>query len=123
MLLYNGTSALYAQHRETVYFPKGSHSLEHSYRGNGERLPTLAKTIRQHEEDSLYCITRIDLFSKSSPEGPLAANESLADKRGKSIMDYLCKSINFVDSIVFVTSLDEDWDYLHHISLLLYVHS
>ena len=65
VLLYNSTSALYAQHRETVYFPKGSYRLVPGFRGN----------------------------------------ETLADKRGKSI--------SFVDSIVFVTCLDEDWDYLH----------
>ena len=115
MLLHIEACTLYAQHKDTVsiYCRKGSSRLESNYRGNGEKLRELARKINRYQEDSLFFIQRIDLFSKSSPEGSVSLNEALAYGRSKAIADYLGQSVGFVDSVVFVTCLDEDWDHLY----------
>lgn len=96
----------------SVYYPKGVSQLDLRFRNNGERIGQFIERAVKYAEDSSYFVLRVDFHSESSPEGSVSLNKRLSHERGKEVTSYLTKFVSFVDSVVFVTSLDENWAFL-----------
>ena len=96
----------------SVYYPKGSSKLNLKFRDNGVRMKQFIERTGKYAEDSSYFVLRVDFYSQASPEGKVSLNKRLSYERGKEITSFLAQFVSFVDSVVFVTSLDEDWAFL-----------
>ncbi len=96
----------------SVYYPKGSSKLNLKFRDNGVRMKQFIERTGKYAEDSSYFVLRVDFYSQASPEGKVSLNKRLSYERGKEITSFLTQFVSFVDSVVFVTSLDEDWAFL-----------
>ena len=106
----------HAQHQRhaddslTVYFRQNRSNFEPGYMDNEARCNAFIDHIRGLQCNDLFHIHRVDFIGHASPEGSGQLNESLAKRRAENVIRYLHKKLEFADSVVFVTSVPEDWD-------------
>lgn len=111
MLIMSFPSLCAQQSRDsvTVYFRQGYSAFDRDFRGNGERIDDFVAKIRLYQDLSHMKILRVEYTASASPEGTLAANEKLASKRARNLTDHLHQHLTFPDSLVFLTTVSEDW--------------
>lgn len=115
ILLTGSAASIYAQHARdsvTVYFRQGLWSYDSDFRDNGSRVNDFISRIQLTQMLSDKRICRVDYISSASPEGPESYNQTLAQRRAKSMTDVLHNRLDFADSLVHLTAIPEDWDRL-----------
>ena len=84
-----------------IYFHQGKQQLDSTYMSNKQALEWIDSNVRQ-----LY---RIEVVGSASPEGSVALNEKLSEKRAQTLFDYLSRYGNLPDSLKTVRFVGRDW--------------
>lgn len=92
-----------------IYFSKNSSELDLNLRTNRESVRLILDTLNIFTNDSVYRIKSITYSGAASPEGNIAYNERLADRRARSLLRYIADYTTLPDSIQFVKSIGRDW--------------
>lgn len=96
-----------------VYFHQGSSTWSPRYMENQARLDTLIAHIKQIQNDSAsYTIQRIVYEVSCSPEGSVAVNQRLAERRMKTLTKILHKDLDFSDDANAYNVVSENWSEL-----------
>ena len=96
----------------TVYFRLSRSAFEPGYMDNKERCDRFLEHVRGLQGHSAYRVYRVDFKGHASPDGPERLNDELARKRAENVVKYLHKKLVFADSVVFVSTVTEDWESL-----------
>ncbi len=93
-----------------IYFRQGHSSFESSYRDNGTRVRAFVENINQFKsQSSAFDILSVRYQAGTSPEGTVAINQKLAEKRSTNLTSYLRRYLTFPDSIIHTSTVVEDW--------------
>ena len=87
-----------------IAYPVGKTEVNQDYRSNGKAVSTL--------DNVLGCgasVSRIEVISSSSPEGPYSVNKRLAGQRAFYAVEFLKQRYGVSDSLFVVKTVDEDW--------------
>ena len=93
-----------------VYFRQGSAVFEPGYMDNEARFNQFIEHIKNLQSNDMFSIYRVEYIGHASPEGSGILNESLARRRAANFTRHLHKKLEFADSVVFVSSVSEDWE-------------
>lgn len=96
----------------TVYFPMSRSNFNPQYMDNGKRCDQFLEHARSLSSNKFFRVHRVDFVGSASPDGPEAFNAALAQRRADNLVKYLHKKVEFADSVVFVSTVTEDWDAL-----------
>ncbi len=95
----------------TLEFPQGKAAIYPHFKGNDSTLRKIRQITEElHNPDSLAQLRHISVIGGASPEGSVAINRSLSQKRADNIFDYLSKGIQIPDSLTSFTFLGRDWE-------------
>ncbi len=92
-----------------VYFRQGSAVFEPDYMDNETRCNQFIEHIKNLQANDVFSIYRVEYIGHASPEGSGTLNESLARRRAENFTKHLHKKLEFADSVVFMSSVSEDW--------------
>lgn len=93
-----------------IYFRQGHSSFESNYRDNGTRVRAFADNINRFKsQSSAFDILSVRYQAGTSPEGSMAINQKLADKRSSNLTALLRRYLTFPDSIIHISTVVEDW--------------
>jgi hypothetical protein len=92
-----------------VYFRQGSAVFEPDYMDNETRCNQFIEHIKNLQANDIFSIYRVEYIGHASPEGSGTLNESLARRRAENFTKHLHKKLEFADSVVFMSSVSEDW--------------
>ena len=87
-----------------ISYPVGKTEVNQDYRSNGKAVSTLDNVL-----GSGASVSRIEVISSSSPEGPYSVNKRLAGQRAFYAVEFLKQRYGVSDSLFVVTTVDEDW--------------
>lgn len=95
-----------------IRFTVGSHVIDMDIPGNKELLGAVGKAFQLIHEDPNASLKRIMIAGYASPEGTLAGNTALAQRRAESFRDYLLKNLDMPrdESLFELYNGREDWD-------------
>lgn len=88
-----------------IGYPVGKTEVNQDYRGNGKAVSTLDNVF-----SSGASVSRIEVTSSSSPEGPYSVNKRLAGDRAFYAVRFLQERYGVSDSLFVVKKVDEDWN-------------
>ena len=92
-----------------IYFRQGYSTLDLSIRDNRASLERIADSLRKGNTDSVYKLQKVLVVGGASPEGSLALNRRLSEKRAKVLFDYLSRYGELPDSLTLFDYLGRDW--------------
>lgn len=92
-----------------IYFRQGYSVLDPHRRGNEAALQRIADSLQTGYADSIYRLCRIEVVGGASPEGSVALNRRLSERRAKVLFGYLSRYGNLPDSLMTFTFLGRDW--------------
>ena len=87
-----------------IAYPVGKTEVNQDYRSNGKAVSTLDNVL-----GSGASVSRIEVISSSSPEGPYSVNKRLAGQRAFYAVEFLKQRYGVSDSLFVVKTVDEDW--------------
>ncbi len=87
-----------------IAYPVGKTEVNQDYRSNGKAVSTLDNVL-----GSGASVSRIEVTSSSSPEGPYSVNKRLAGQRAFYAVEFLKQRYGVSDSLFVVKTVDEDW--------------
>ena len=87
-----------------IAYPVGKTEVNQDYRSNGKTVSTLDNVL-----GSGASVSRIEVISSSSPEGPYSVNKRLAGQRAFYAVEFLKQRYGVSDSLFVVKTVDEDW--------------
>ena len=95
-----------------VQFKVGSHMIDMNIPGNKELLNAVGKAFRLILDDPNASLKQIVIAGYASPEGSLAFNTALAQKRAESFKNYLQHNLDMPqdDKLFELYNGREDWD-------------
>ncbi len=101
-------TTLYAQY--SIYFQKNSMAIDREYLDNDLRIARINNLLLQSSD-----IDSITIYVYSSPEGPLAYNNSLAERRAVATRDFFLKSLpenrqKELTPKIHIRSMGENWE-------------
>ena len=77
-----------------VHFPVNKYDLNPDYRDNAETLHKIIEILSAIEPDDMSRVVKVVVIGLASPEGPLALNERLSQKRAEALKDYVLERVN-----------------------------
>ena len=100
-----------------VQFKVGSHMIDMNIPGNKELLNAVGKAFRLILDDPNASLKQIVIAGYASPEGSLAFNTALAQKRAESFKNYLQHNLDMPqdDKLFELYNGREDWDGLRRL--------
>ncbi len=111
------TSPLYASEsirreaRFDVAFPINSFKVERDFGTNAAVLDSLAELITAVRDESTYIeLKEIGLNGTASPDGRLTSNLRLADRRMRSLRDYIVANYDIPNSVIILKEASVPWD-------------
>lgn len=94
-----------------IYFRVGMSAYDATFMENGKRANEFMNRIKDFQKQSeMLEILNVTYKASASPEGSLAGNERLSQKRSQNITNWLHGKLDFDESVVHYTSVSEDWD-------------
>lgn len=87
-----------------VYFHQGLARIEHEFHSNGQRIDSLNKFVTR---DSRLRLKGVKVIGSASPEGSVAINKSLSERRARAIFNSITA---LPDSIAEFDYIGRDWD-------------
>lgn len=97
----------------TLHFKVGSHAIDREMPGNREVMEAILKAFDLIEADPNATLRKVMVAGYASPEGSLAFNTRLAQKRAESVRDFILANMKKGDASVFeLYNGREDWDRL-----------
>jgi len=92
-----------------VYFRQGSSGLDLSFRENRLVLDRIAERLRANHRQVPYRLLQVMVVGGASPEGGVALNRRLSEKRAGVLFDYLARHGFLPDSLRQYRFLGRDW--------------
>lgn len=93
-----------------VYFEQGKHTINRSYKGNQNSLKNIQDVLDIIYADSNATLKKIVIVGLTSPEGTLAKNDALAQKRASSVKYFVGEHIKYNPDLFEIFNGSEDWD-------------
>lgn len=99
-----------------IHFRQSSSRLDLGFDGNGARLDSLLRQIREISgQDSTYVLSTLRVIGSASPEGSEKINRQLSEKRAKALFDYFADHISLPESITDFEYLGRNWKGLYQL--------
>ena len=80
-----------------------------NYMDNARELASIINSIKRVADDEDYSIMSIKIDGWASPEAPLNHNISLAERRAKSLRDYVSKKVSVNGKLITSEGHGENW--------------
>ena len=92
-----------------VHFPVSRSELTTDFRENEGIMKRIIDITSQIMADTISSVKAIQIVGLSSIDGPVAANEALADKRAQALQSYIQQQVNVPDSLFETIGGGEAW--------------
>ncbi|WP_295915090.1 DUF3575 domain-containing protein [uncultured Alistipes sp.] len=92
-----------------IYFRQGHSVLEPDLYGNRESLKRIEESLQPGDAGPNGRLRRIEVVGGASPEGSVALNRRLSEKRAKALLDHLSHAGGIPDSLLSFTFLGRNW--------------
>ena len=102
-----GKASEAAASEKAVRFALNSVDVDRDFSNNAEVLDDLAALIESRSADE---IESIDVFAKTSPDGPVYVNNRCAKQRGQAVKDYIESKYPELSGKITVHSAGEAWE-------------
>lgn len=110
---YDRRYEIFEQQREKgaliVYFKQGSWVIDAAYKNNRQTLIQVKKVLDLIEADPRASLKKIVIVGLTSPEGTLASNDLLAQKRAASLKDFVDGQLKYDPDLFELINGSEDW--------------
>lgn len=111
---YDRRYEIFEQQREQgaliVYFQQGYSSIDPTYKSNRKTLAQVNKVLDLIEADPNASLKKIVIVGLASPEGSLAKNDILAEKRASSLKYFIGERVKHDPNLFELINGSEDWD-------------
>ena len=95
-----------------IAFTLGSSALDTEIGTNKATLVSFTQNINKLLQDSTVTIEKITITSKASPEGGVAYNKHLTQKRSNSVKTYIKEHINIPENLFVINNIGTEWKIL-----------
>ena len=96
--------------RYSIYFGVGKSGIDTLYMSNGHTIRTMTDDIKATLEADGFVPDSLLIYASTSPEGPVALNERLAQKRAANTRDFILAILpELKDADIKVESRADDW--------------
>lgn len=93
-----------------IHFRQSFSQLDTAYKDNAANLARMLTVINKSVTgDSTMELSEVKVIGAASPEGSIAINRRLSEKRAKKIFDYFAQRTSLPDSITSFTFIGRDW--------------
>lgn len=118
MVLYcTCASAQVMQDSVTIRFRQSSAELDMSLGENGQLLEDIKDKLQLNKDDSVYYrLQKVLVVGGASPEGSIAVNKRLSERRAETLFGYLAKYGTFPDSLKHTLFIGRDWKGLYRLA-------
>lgn len=93
-----------------VYFEQGYSSIDPLFKGNQNMLKQVNKVLDMIEADPNASLKKIVIVGLASPEGTLAKNDVLAEKRANSLKFFVGERLKYNHDLFEIINGSEDWE-------------
>lgn len=97
-----------------IYYHQSRINLELSLHGNGDALSAIRDRISCQYPDSLFRLERLEVVGAASPEGSIAFNRWLSERRAEALFNYFGQLEQLPDSMMSFNFVGRDWQGLIH---------
>lgn len=84
----------------SVYFKQGRWSIDSSYKNNQQTLTLVNKVLGLIEADPYASLKKIVIIGLASPQGPIAKNDILAEKRATSLKYFVGARVKYDPNLI-----------------------
>ena len=100
-----------------IHFRQGKTELDMNQGENARLLQGIQDKLQLNQDDSIYYrLQKVWVVGSASPEGSMAVNKRLSEKRAESLFNYLSQYATFPDSLRQFSFLGRDWEGLYHLA-------
>ena len=100
-----------------IHFRQGKTELDMSQGENARLLQDIQKKLQLNLDDNFYYrLQKVLVIGSASPEGSMAVNKRLSQKRAESLFNYLSQYATFPDSLRHFSFLGRDWEGLYRLA-------
>lgn len=92
-----------------IYFRQGYSSIDSTFKSNPEVLSRITDSLSTPYRDSVHRISKIMIVGGASPEGSVALNKLLSEKRAKNLFRYFERYGEYADSLKTFVFIGRDW--------------
>ena len=104
-------SAQVVQDSVKIHFRSGESVLDMNQGDNRVVLEDIKEKLLLNNDDSIYYrLQKVLVVGGASPEGSIALNKRLSEKRAETLFNYLAQYGTFPDSLRHYTFLGRDWN-------------
>lgn len=93
-----------------LQFRQDSYRIRPDYKNNQAELDTVSHSIRLVQTNPDLVITGIYITGYASPEGTVAHNMRLSERRARALADYICQHEEIARDLLHVDWKGEDWE-------------
>lgn len=117
LLSYCHIAAQHIQDSVRINFRSGKANLDMDLGENRKVLEDIKEKLQLNANDSVYYrLHKVLVVGGASPEGSIALNKRLSEKRAETLFNYLAQYATFPDSLRHFTFLGRDWKGLLHLA-------
>lgn len=110
-------SAQVLQDSVRINFHTGAFNLDMELGDNRKVLEDVKDKLQLNADDSVYYrLQKVLVVGGASPEGSIALNKNLSEKRAETLFNYLAQYGTFPDSLRHYTFLGRDWEGLYRLA-------
>ena len=110
-------SAQIVQDSVKIHFRTGKTHLDMELGNNRQVLEDIKNKLQLNADDSIYYrLQKVRVVGGASPEGSVALNRQLSEKRAEALFRYLSQYGTFPDSLRHFTFLGRDWEGLYRLA-------
>lgn len=95
-----------------IYFHQGYSSYDPNFSNNQQTLNLFVRSLNELRKNPYVELTDITITSGASPEGSVALNQRLSDRRGARVRSLISKQIPWADSLIVIDSRCVDYEQL-----------
>lgn len=100
-----------------IHFRQGKTELDMNQGENTRLLQGIKDKLQLNQDDSIYYrLQKVWVVGSASPEGSMAVNKRLSEKRAESLFNYLSQYATFPDSLRQFSFLGRDWEGLYRLA-------
>lgn len=93
-----------------LQFRQDSYRIRPDYKNNRAELDTVSNSIQVVKQNPYVAITGIYITGYASPEGSVAHNLRLSERRARALADYVGRNDTIARELLHVAWKGEDWD-------------
>ena len=100
-----------------IHFRQGRTELDMNQGENARLLHDIQHKLQLIQDDSIYYrLQKVLVIGSASPEGSVAVNKRLSEKRAESLLDYLSQYATFPDSLRHFSFIGRNWEGLYRLA-------